>query len=101
MSNRARLLSRVHGVDPNGTVWAFESDGSRIPVYNVAELPSDYARLLVAAPLMLRAIETGLPMLDTVQRIFETHNMDAYAISVMQLESGLNVALKSALFGLK
>lgn len=99
MSNRARLLARVHGLDPFGTVWAQEPDGKRFPVYNVSNLSPEYQKLLTAAPLMLRAIHTGLPMLDTIARIFEDNNLDVHVVPLMQLEAGLNVAMKCALLG--
>ena len=99
MTSRARLLARVHGIDPAGTVWAMEPDGSRFPVYNVSQLAPEYQKLLAAAPLMLRAIDTGLPMLDTIAQIFEAHNLDAHTVPLMQLEAGLNVAKNCALFG--
>lgn len=98
MTHKARLLARVHGLDPDGRVWAQEG-GLHFPVYDVSQVPPEYKNLLAAAPLMLRAIDTGLPMLDTIARVFEEHNLDAHCVPLMQLEAGLNVAMNAALFG--
>lgn len=100
MTKRARLLARVHGIDANGTVWATEGERS-FPVYNVSNVPDDYKTMLAAAPLMFRAIDLALPMIDTVTRIFEARHMDDHVMPLMQLEAGLNVALLAALNGAK
>jgi hypothetical protein len=99
VTKRARLLARVHGVDNNGIVWAVEADGTRVAVYNVNHVPTDYYNLLAAAPLMLRAIDKALPMLDTIGKVFESHDLDAHVVPLMQLEAGLNVALIAATDG--
>ena len=98
MTHKARLLARVHGVDSAGIVWAHEG-GIQFPVYSVMHALPEYRTLLAAAPLMLRAIDTGLPMLDTIGRVFESHDLDAHCVPLMQLEAGLNVAMNAALFG--
>ncbi len=98
MSKRARLLARVHGIDPAGIVWAVEN-GKRFPVYDVSGLSDDYANLLAAAPLMFRSISLALPMLDTINSVFESYDLDAHVVPVMQLEAGLNVALRAAIEG--
>ncbi len=100
MSKRARLLSRVHGIDPAGIVWAVEN-GKRFPVYDVSGVSDDYQTLLAAAPLMFRSISLALPMLETINCVFETYELDAHVQPVMQLEAGLNVALRAAIDGLR
>lgn len=99
MTYKASLLSRVHGIDNRGIVWAIEPNGQRVPVYAVDSISEPYRSLLAAAPLMLRAIDTGLPMLDTIARVFESHDLDSHVVPLMQLEAGLNVARNAALFG--
>lgn len=98
MTKQARLLSRVHGIDPAGIVWAVQ-DGRRFPVYDISGVSDDYQTVLAAAPLMFRAINLALPMLDTINRVFESHDLDAHVQPVMQLEAGLNVALRAAIEG--
>lgn len=97
MTKRARVLGRVHAIDRAGRVWATEPSGIIRPVYDVSQINGDYRSVLAAAPLMLRAIDLALPMLDTIGRVFEARGMDDHVVPVMQLEAGLHVAIKTAL----
>lgn len=94
MTAKGRLLASVHAVDPHGTVWAIH-EGIRRPVYNVTQLAPEYQSLLIAAPLMFKAISLGLPMLDTIAQTFELNNLDSHVGPLMQLEAGLNFAIRT------
>jgi hypothetical protein len=101
MTKRAKFLASVHGVDYNtGQVWATDpSTGISIPAYRVPQFDTEYGKLLLAAPLLYRAIDVALPMIETIGMIFEAHDMEDHVAPLHNLESGLNVAISAATLG--
>lgn len=100
MSRKARLLSRAHGVDFNGVVWAFPHDGATpFPICNTGFIQADYRHVFEAAPMMFLTIAQALPVLDTLTNILEQRGVEEPVASLLQLQADLRLVERAALEG--
>lgn len=100
MTRRSAFLASVHGVDYHrGHVWATNPYGVSSLAYIVPNSDSEYGRLLLAAPLLYRAVDIALPMIDTIGMIFEANGLEDHVSALHQLEGGLNLAINVATNG--
>lgn len=101
MTLKSRLLSRVHGVDLNGIVWAFEDGKLEVGhmLYGTSQLHPDYMAMVQAAPMMFSTIANTLPALDSLTLWLENNGHDEPVASLLQLQADLQLVEKAALIG--